>query len=231
VSPALQDRAPGAEAGTDLIAVAGAFGGRERVWNVITFLDGLIVEKHPTRLVLEVGGVGYEILIPLSSYDRLPRKGERCRVLTVDYVREDCHQLFGFMSDDERQMFRMLMATSGIGPKLALSALSGLTVRELKAAILDDDASRLSCIPGIGNKTAQRIVVELRDKLDAGDALEAAAGRPGAAASDSRMRDAVMALVALGHKGEAARKMIRAAFKQGLKDETVEEIVRKSLAG
>ncbi len=99
---------------------------------MITFLRGELVEKHPTRAVLDVGGVGYEVMIPLSSYDRLPGKDEDCRLLTYDYVREDTHTLFGFATAPERDTFVMLLSITGIGPKLALSALSGMAVRELK---------------------------------------------------------------------------------------------------
>lgn len=98
---------------------------------MIAHLRGTLTEKHPTRVVVDVGGVGHEVFIPLSSYDRLPQEDTEVRLLTHDHWREDCHQLFGFMTEAERQMFRMLTDVSGIGPKLAMSALSGLTVREL----------------------------------------------------------------------------------------------------
>ena len=111
---------------------------------MIAFLDGEIDNKQPTRLLLNVGGVGYEVLIPLSSYDRLGKIGDRCRILIHDHIREDQHVLFGFMSESERKMFTLLLSISGIGPKLALSALSGMSVRELKIAIVDGDIKRIS---------------------------------------------------------------------------------------
>ena len=113
---------------------------------MIAFVRGILVEKQPTRCVVDTGGVGYEVFIPLSSFDRLPLKGETCTLLTYDYVREDTRQLFGFFSESERDMFRLLIGISGIGPRIALSALSGLTVRELTTAIVSGDVKRLSSV-------------------------------------------------------------------------------------
>ncbi|MDA0991838.1 MAG: Holliday junction branch migration protein RuvA, partial [Verrucomicrobia bacterium] len=199
---------------------------------MITFLDGELVEKQPTRIVLAVGGIGYDVSIPLSSYDKLPRQGERCRVLTVDYIREDTHNLYGFMTEAERGLFGLLIGTSGIGPKLALSALSGLSVRELKAAVVEGDVKRLSSISGIGKKMAERLVVELRDRIDPGDALEAIAGHDASAETNSVIRDSILALVALGYKQEAAHKMVLAAVNHaGGNASSVESTVRKALGG
>lgn len=178
--------------------------------DMITFLHGTLIDKQPTRAVFEVGGVGYEVLIPLSSYERLPRVRESCRILTVDYVREDAHQLFGFMSEAERELFGLLVAVTGIGPKLALSALSGLSVRDLKTAVVDGDTKRISSISGVGKKMAERIVVELRHKLSAGETLEALSGGGGGAGEASgALRDGMMALVALGYKQDDAWKMVK----------------------
>ena len=199
---------------------------------MITFLNGRIVEKQPTRLVVDVGGVGYEVSIPLSSFDRLPAVGELCRVLTHDHVREDAHVLFGFMTEGERRMFELLLGVSGVGPKTALAALSGLSVRELTAALAQGEVKRLTAISGIGKKIAERMIVDLRDKLSKGDALEAIAGAPELDESDIRVRDAVMALISLGYKQAEARKMV-ADIVSG-KDASrlaVEEIVRKALGG
>ena len=135
---------------------------------MITFLEGTLVEKQPTRIVLAVHGVGYEVFIPLSSYDRLPEENAPCRILTHDHLREDAHLLYGFVTEAERGLFGMLLGISGIGPKTALSALSGLSVRDLKTAVVEGDVKRLSSISGIGKKTAERIVVELRHSLSAG---------------------------------------------------------------
>jgi len=198
---------------------------------MITFLKGVLVEKQPTRVVLEVQGVGYEVFIPLSSYDCLPARGDFCTLLTHDYVREDTHQLFGFMSAGEREMFVMLLGTSGVGPRLALSSLSGLSVRELKAAIVEGDVKRLSSISGVGRKTAERLVVDLRHKFTPGEALEAiAGGGDGEAAGDMRLRDASLALVSLGYKDDDARKMIQAVASKAGDTDTVEDLIRKALS-
>lgn len=196
---------------------------------MITFLEGALVEKDPTRIVLNVGGVGYEVFIPLSSYDKLPAPGGACRVLTYDHVREDTHALYGFLTADERGMFLRLMDVSGIGPRLALTALSGLSVRELKAAIVRGDVARLSSVSGIGKKTAERIVVELRDKIDDGEAMEAIASG-GAPEENARMRDAILALISLGYKQADAQKLVQNVVRSLGPDATVEETVRKALA-
>lgn len=197
---------------------------------MITFLEGIVVEKQPTRVVMNVGGVGYDVFIPLSSYDRLPHVNGACRILTYHHIREDAHLLYGFLTEAERALFLLLLTISGIGPKVALRALSGLTVREIKAAIVEGDVARLSSVSGIGRKTAERIVVDLRDKIDAGEALAAVAGGREAEPENIRIRDAVLALIALGYKQEEARKMIAAAVKGDTgPTPATEELVRKAL--
>ena len=199
---------------------------------MITFLEGIIEDKQPTHVVLNVGGVGYEVVIPLSSYDRLPGLGEKVRILTHDHIREDDHQLFGFMTADERRVFTLLLGVSGIGPKTALSALSGRTVRELKVAIKESDLKRLSSISGIGKKTAERMVVELRDKFGAGEILAAATTGNAETESDVRLRDAVLALISLGYKRVEAQEMILRVINQSaMAGADVEALVRKALAG
>jgi len=199
---------------------------------MITFLQGRLVDKQPTHAVVDVGGVGYEVVIPLSSYDRLPAAGESCRILTHDYVREDSHQLFGFMTEAERSLFALLMTVNGIGPKLALCALSGLSVRDLKGAIAAGDTRRLSSVSGIGKKIAERMVVDLRDKISKGEALEAVAGVQEMSAADLKLRDAILALISLGYKQAEARKMVEGVAKRaefgGL---SLEDVVRKALGG
>lgn len=197
---------------------------------MITYLDGTIAEKQPTRVVLDVQGVGYEILIPLCTYDRLPPAGERCKVLTHEHIREDTHQLFGFMTEAERGMFELLLGISGIGPKLALSALSGMSARELKAAVVEGDVKRLSSISGIGKRTAERIVLELRSRIKPGEALEAVAGGDPQSADNIRLRDAVLALIALGYQQDAARKMAMQALQAG-EDLGVEDLIKRALGG
>jgi Holliday junction DNA helicase RuvA len=186
---------------------------------MITFLDGILEEKQPARVVVNVGGVGYEVLVPLSSFDRLPPEGEKARVLIYHHITEVSQVLFGFATDDERRMFLMLLGVSGVGPKIAVSALSGLSVRELKAALIDGDVKRISSISGIGKKTAERIIVELRDKFSTGEEA------PG----DTRLRDAALALISLGYKQDDARKMVKALKPSAAA--SVEDIVRLALTG
>lgn len=197
---------------------------------MITYLDGKLDEKQAMRVVLDVAGVGYEVSIPLSSYDKLPPVGQSYRILIHDHLREDEHRLFGFASEGERKMFRLLLGISGIGPKIALSALSGLSARELTAAVLGGDVKRLSSVSGIGKKMAERMVVELRDKISEGDAMEALAGAD-PELQDGRLRDAIMALVSLGYKQEQARKMAQAALTRSGSEDDVEAILRLALTG
>ena len=198
---------------------------------MIVFLDGVLEEKEPTRVVVAVGGVGYEAAIPLSSYDRLPAIGQRIRLLTVPVVREDAHLLFGFMTADERSAFLLLTSVNGIGPKLGLAVLSGLSVRDLKAAIAAGDVKRLSGISGIGKKTAERLVLEMRDKLGKGDLMESIAGGDVPGPKQAKLRDALLALVSLGHKQADAQQMVRDIASEITPDTTLEEILRKVLSG
>jgi len=197
---------------------------------MITFLDGTLEEKQPTRMVINVSGVGYEVLVPLSSFDRLPPEGDACRILIHHHITDVSQVLFGFCTDEERGLFKMLLSVSGIGPKTAVSALSGLSVRELKAALIESDVKRISSISGIGKKTAERVIVELRDKFSSGDALEALSGAdttPG----DHRLRDASLALISLGYKQVDAQKMVKAYALKIEESTTVEDIVRMALTG
>src|SRR5437868_5010848 len=141
---------------------------------MITFLDGKLVNALPTQATVDVNGVGYEVFIPLSSYDKLPSAGQPVRILTHLHVREDAHILYGFMSASERDLFRLLVNNvSGIGPKLALAVLSGMSVNNFKAAVVNSDVTALSKISGLGKKTAERIVLELKDKVGVAAAWEA----------------------------------------------------------
>src|SRR5690348_5062377 len=132
---------------------------------MITFLDGKLVNALPTQAIIDVGGVGYEVFIPLSSYDKLPAVGQPIRILTHLAVREDAHVLYGYMTRAERDLFRLLVNNvSGIGPKLALAVLSGMSVNNFKVAVVNSDIAAISKISGLGKKTAERIVLELKDK-------------------------------------------------------------------
>jgi Holliday junction DNA helicase RuvA len=198
---------------------------------MMVFLDGVVEAKEPTHVVVNVNGTGYEAAIPLSSYDRLPREGERVRLLTVLVVREDAHLLFGFMTEEERSLFRMLTDISGIGPKLGLAVLSGLSVRELKAAIAGNDVKRLSGISGVGKKTAERIALEMRDKLGRGELMEAATGGAHPGPVDSKLRDVLLALVSLGYKQAEAQRMVKDMAGDLKPDEPLEDVLRRVLSG
>lgn len=195
---------------------------------MIRLLEGVLEEKQPTRVVLLAGGVGYEVGIPLGSYERLPAEGATCRLLIYDWVREGAHDLYGFATPEERRLFAMLLGVGGIGPKTALNALSGLSPGELSAAIAGGDVRRLSSISGIGRKTAERIVVELRDRL-AEDLGTGASGMGGGAGPGDVRRDAVSALVSLGYKPAEAVRLVRAAAPETGDGARVEEIVRRAL--
>ncbi|WP_168433247.1 Holliday junction branch migration protein RuvA [Pontiella sulfatireligans] len=195
---------------------------------MITFLEGRLDNKQLARVEMNVGGVGYEVFIPLSSYDRLPLAGEQCRILIYHHITDVSQKLFGFCTEDEREMFIRLLTISGVGPKLAVSALSGLPVRELKNALVNGDVKRISSISGIGKKTAERIVVELRDKFSHAEQLDAFAPAE-MESGDHRMRDAALALSALGHKPDAATNMIKGVAKQLTPETTVEQLIRMAL--
>ncbi len=197
---------------------------------MISFLHGKLVEALPTQVIIEVHGVGYEVLIPLSSYDKLPKPGEEVKLLTHLAVREDAHTLYGFMSAGERDLFRLLINTvSGIGPKIALNVLSGMSVTVFRGAVATGDVKALSQISGVGRKTAERIVVELKDKIGTAGAWEAASAERALSPEDQRLNDAVLALIALGFKQVEAHDAVRQA--QGVlgPQAMVEELVRVCL--
>ncbi len=195
---------------------------------MITLLDGTLEEKHPTHVVLMCGPVGYEVHVPLSTYERLPMPGQTCRLWIHHHIWPDGQALFGFATEDERRMFRLLLEVTGIGPKTALSALSGLSVRELVAAIVEGNVRRLSSISGIGKKTAERIVVELRDRIGRGEAMAAIAGA-GTAAPNPKIVDAVQALVSLGYKLAEAQKMVADIPAAVAESSSVEDLLRMAL--
>lgn len=196
---------------------------------MIAYLKGVLAEKEITRVVVECCGVGYEAAIPLSTFDRLPAEGAEVRLYTHHEVREDAQLLFGFATKPERDMFRLVTTVSGVGPKLALAVLSGLTVGDLQLAVSQGDAKRLAAVKGIGKKTAARIVVELKDKINPIEALA------NATAETSReqgavLRDAMLALTALGFSEDIARAKVQQVLdgEPGLAD--VETILKRALA-
>jgi len=197
---------------------------------MITFLRGKLVESLPTQAIVDVNGVGYEVLIPLSSFDKLPSPGGDVTMLTHLAVREDAHVLYGFMTSAERDLFRLLINTvSGIGPKIALNVLSGMNVPAFRGAVANGDVKSLSQISGVGRKTAERIVVELKDKVGAAGAWEAASDQRSLSSGDQKVNDAVLALMALGFKQPDAHESVRAALAVLGETATVEQLVRACL--
>ena len=182
-------------------------------------LSGLLIEKNPPQIVLDVNGVGYELDVPMSTFYNLPALGEKLSLLTHFAVRDDGHFLYGFQSESERFAFRQLLKVSGIGARTALSVLSGLSVNDLAAAVAQQELGRLIKIPGIGKKTAERLLLELKGKL-----AEASSGIPGSAPSDTRS-DITQALLALGYNEKEAA----AAVRQLAADLSTSEGIRQAL--
>ncbi len=186
---------------------------------MIARITGILVEKNFPQIVVSCSGVGYEIDVPMSTFYPLPRTGEEVTLLTHLVVREDAHLLFGFLTAAERAAFRQLLKISGVGPKVALSVLSGMSVEDLSAAVASEDAARLTKVPGIGKKTAERLVLELRDKLP--KAIPTLA-RPDAGAASS---DVLNALLGLGYNEREAQ----AAVKQLPADLQLADAIRQAL--
>jgi Holliday junction DNA helicase RuvA len=197
---------------------------------MITFLHGKLTEALPTHVVVDVNGVGYEALIPLSSFSRLPAPGQPVTLLTQLVLREDSQTLYGFMSSEERALFRLLVNyVSGIGPKIALNILSGISVTGFRGAVSNGDVKALSKISGVGKKTAERIVVELRDKIGLAGSWEAASAKRGLSAEQQRTNDAVLALIALGFKQLEAHDAVQQAQAVLGAEASVEDLVRVCL--
>ena len=197
---------------------------------MITFLHGKLVDVLPTQVTIDVNGMGYEVLIPLSSFDKLPVIGNEVKLLTHLAIRDDAHVLYGFITASERGLFRLLINTvSGIGPKIALNILSGMNVTAFRGAVANGDVKALSQISGVGKKTAERVVVELRDKIGAVGTWEAASAQRALSAEDQKVNDAVMALIALGFKQIEAHDTVRAAQAVLGKQAGLEDLVRACL--
>lgn len=198
---------------------------------MIAYIRGILAEKSFDRVVLEAAGVGYELYIPVSTFDRLPHEGEEVKLLAWHCVREDDEMLFGFATAAEREMFLKLTQVSGVGPKIALAILSGSSVGELSLAIASGNAKRISAIKGVGKKTAEKICVELKDKVNA---IEALASTSRSSKEDTKapmLRDAILALSALGFSEETANKMVTQVIQANPAVADVETVVRLALSG
>ncbi len=195
------------------------------------FLAGRIVRKGPTHLVLDVGGVGYELAIPLSTFHALTKSEEETRILTHFHVREDNHQLFGFATEEERSLFRLVLSVTGIGPKMGLAILSGIGTAELRKAIVEGSIPTLTAISGIGRKTAERLIVELREKIVLLEPKAGAAVSTAKNALDERLvEDSIQALISLGYKPlDAKRALQKVLAERGSHEFSVEDLIRASL--
>ncbi len=200
---------------------------------MIAHLSGTLRAKHATSVIVDVGGVGYEVTIPVTTFYDLGEPNTPVQLRIYTHVREDALQLFGFRTERERELFTLLISVSGIGPKSAVAMLSGMSADEIVTAIRTNNYARLTSIPGVGRKTAERLVIELRDKMAAlsSPALEQeiAAGAAGAAQSEDALReDTLAALLQLGFPKPAADKAITGAMQEG-GDLSVETLLRRSL--
>lgn len=189
-------------------------------------LHGKLLAKAPPLLLIDVGGVGYECEAPMSTFYKLPKLGEAVTVLTHLVVREDAHLLYAFASATERQLFRDLIRVSGIGPKIALAVLSGVSVEEFWATVREAQVGRLTKVPGIGRKTAERMVMELRDRAGATDHGLPAGMGAGAGGSGNPLQEARAALEALGYKPAEAQRLTDAVSEEGW---SAEQIIREAL--
>ena len=193
-------------------------------------LSGILARKEPPSLLLDVNGVGYELEAPMSTFYDLPATGEKVTLYTHLVVREDAQLLYGFSRESQRQLFRSLLKVNGVGPRVALAVLSGLTESELLTCLAHEDIARLTKVPGIGRKTAERLIVELRDKVDLTVAPIAGTARQATVAADP-VSEAVSALIALGYKPVEANRAVSSIPGTGLKSEDLIRQALKGLAG
>lgn len=196
---------------------------------MIAYLKGMLAEKDIAQVVVECGGVGYEAAIPLSTFDRLPAEGAEVKLYTYHVVREDAQLLFGFVSKGERDMFSLITTVSGVGPKLALAILSGMTIGDLQLAVSQGDSKRLASVKGIGKKTAERIIIEIKDKINPIEALANATSET-SKEQGAVLRDAMLALTALGFSEDIARAKVQKVLDENPTLADVEKILKRALS-
>lgn len=196
---------------------------------MIGFLNGKLITKAPPLLVLDVQGVGYEIEAPMTTFYELPAIGEQIKLHTHLVVREDAHILFGFSTETDRLLFRTLIKVNGVGPKLALTILSGLSAEDFHHCIADDNVQALVRLPGIGKKTAERLIIEMRDRLPDLSSAESrqTKGEARSSSANNAKQEAISALIALGYKAQDANKMVQNISA----DKSCEDIIRLALQG
>jgi Holliday junction DNA helicase RuvA len=197
---------------------------------MIAFLSGKLLEKHANTVIVDVGGVGYEVLIPLSTFYELGEAGSDVELRIYTHVREDAIQLFGFKTTHERDLYLKLISVQGIGAKSGITMLSGMNADEIIAAIRSNDLARLIAIPGVGRKTAERLVIELRDKVGELAVAAGAGGRDGSVQlpADAVFDDALSALVNLGYQKAAAERALNKVVQEGT-EMSVQKLLRRSL--
>jgi len=187
-------------------------------------IHGILLQKEPPAMLVDVGGIGYELEAPMTTFYDLPSTGSEVTLYTHLVVREDAHLLFGFSRASQRSLFRSLLKVNGIGPRVALAILSGMNENEFALCVSSEDIARITKVPGIGKKTAERLIVEMRDKVEAGDVV-LRAGSSAALPTDPAS-EAVSALMALGYKGNEASRLVRNVSGDDL---TTEDIIRQAL--
>jgi Holliday junction DNA helicase RuvA len=192
---------------------------------MIGSLRGRIASKLPPQLTIDVGGVGYEVEAPMSTFFHLPQVGHDVQLLTHLVVREDAHVLYGFATEEERRLFRAVIKVSGVGPKIALALLSGISVEAFAQCVQNQDAAALTRVPGIGRKTAERLLVEMRDRLGTIESAQGPVVMPATASPES---EAFGALVALGYRPSEATRLLKAV---GPGTHSTEELIRRALQG
>lgn len=191
-------------------------------------LKGVLLEKQPPAILIDVQGVGYELEASMSTFYNLPECGETITLHTHMVVREDAQLLYGFFSQSERLMFRTLIKISGVGPKLALTILSGMSAEDFSRCILDGDSKALTQLPGVGKKTAERLVVELKDRVNKDESFKLTGVTTKIEKQVNPVNDAVSALISLGYKAQQASQMIRSIDVDG---KSTEDIIRAALQG
>ena len=196
---------------------------------MIKSLKGILARKSPTSMIVDVNGVGYGLAISLFTYDRLPAEGESTQILTYQYVREDRLELFGFADEREREMFEHLISISGIGPNSAQIILSGMSLEDLQTAIVNERVGELTSIKGIGRKTAERMVVELKDKIPVVRSYQIEDKEGVVKGESGVVEEAVLALAALGINTTSARAAVRAAIKRNGEAQNVQTLIKRAL--
>jgi len=196
---------------------------------MITRIRGKLVLMELTSIVVDVGGVGYEILISLATHSMLPREGSEVEILTHLHHKDDNMVLFGFSTEEERELFRMLIGVSGIGPRGAMRILSGIPVDDFKAAIARGDEKMLKTVSGIGPKTASRLIVELKERIGLVPAYQALSRELEPTEEQKQFYDAVLALIKLGYTQAAAQKALKRVLEETVEKASLEEIVKKAL--